>query len=301
MQHPSSETNGAPAGASPPEPAPPSADARSPVAQDEPATGEAETKAKKKKKSLISMQNSPSEANGAPAGSSSPEQAFLSTEAQPLVPQEGPAADQAEAKVKKKKKQKHKMRIEHQTLGRVRMKFVSAKGDQAQLEEIGETFSAIPGIERVTVNPDTGSVVLHYDHERHTDFHRHFERQINQIPAPPPTQLDEFASKVEREAEFLAEHSETAKAIVHICKRFDHEIKQKSNNAVDLKIGFGVGIIAFTLLEVGASAATPVWLTLGVFTLNHFIELQTRHDLEAQIKKNEKRLAPVVVKAPKAI
>jgi hypothetical protein len=248
------------------------------------------------------MQDSSSETNEAPAGASSPEAAPPPAEAHPPVAQQEPATGDAEAKIKKKKKQKHKMRIEHQSLGRVRMKFLSAKGDPALLQEIGETFGAIPGIERVTVNPDTGSVVLHYDHERRDDFQRHFERHCNRETTPPPaTQIDEFASKIQREAEFLAEHSEAAKAIVHVCKHFDRKIKEKTNNTVDLKIGFAGGIIAFTLLEVGASAATPVWLTLGVFTLNHFIELQTRDDLEERIKKNEKKSAPVVVKASKAI
>ena len=212
----------------------------------------------------------------------------------------GDDAQGAKPKSHKKKKKHHKMRIEHQTRGRVRMKFASAKGDPAILQEIGETFGVIPGVQRVKVNPETGSVVLHYDPERHADFHRHFDRHCDAaFPAPPPTQIDELASKIEREAEFLAEHSHTAKAIVHICKRFDRQIKQKTNNAIDLKIGFGAALIGFTLLEVGASAATPIWLTLGVFTLNHFVEMQTRHDLETRMRKHERETAPVVVKGQK--
>ncbi len=218
-------------------------------------------------------------------------------EPQPAIASDANETDDLD---KKKKKKKHKMRIEHQTKGRVRMKFSSAKGDAKLLREIGDTFSAIPGLEKISINAETGSVVLHYDHERHDDFHAHLSRQCGREPEPPPpTEIDELASKIEREAEFLAEHSHTAKAIVHICKHFDREIKQRTNNSLDLKLGLAGAIIAFTLLEVGAGAATPVWLTLGVFSLNHFVEMQSRHDLEERIKKGERKTAQIVDKTPK--
>jgi hypothetical protein len=36
-----------------------------------------------------------------------------------------------------------------------------------------------------------------------------------------------------------------------------------------------VGIVGFMIFEVGAAAATPVWVTLTLFGLNHFIEMQS--------------------------
>ncbi len=226
--------------------------------------------------------------------------ADVSIVASPLVPvgsaePENPDATPVKDE-KKKKKTKHKVRIEHQTRGRVRMKVSSAKGDAEELREIGKTFSSIPGIQRVTIKPETGSVVLHYDVDRHDDFHRHLGRHCGQPPRPPATELDELAGKIEHEAEFLAQHSKSAKAIVHICKRLDHEIKVKTNNSVDLKIGLAAAVIGFTLLEVGASAATPIWLTLAVFSLNHFVELQERETMLAKMKAEPPPAAPVVVK-----
>jgi len=180
---------------------------------------------------------------------------------------------------KKKKKIKHVLRMEHQTLGRVRMKFSSAKGNPELLDEIGEKFAGIVGVESCEVNPITGSVVLQYDKRRHDDFHDHLSRHCAEhhggaTPRPPGTQLDEITRKIEDEAEFLAEHSHAARTVVHICKQFDRHIKLATNNTVDLKIGLAGGIVALSLLEMGAFAATPVWLTLGVFSLNHFVELQ---------------------------
>ena len=212
---------------------------------------------------------------------------------EPVGPEDG---DVIAKKKKKKKKLKLGMKIEHQTAGRVRMKVAAGKGNPELLQQIGETFAGIPGIERVTANPTTGSLVLHYDHKQHESVHRNLRGRIdNQGYAPPPTQYDELASRIEREAEFLAEHSRTAKTIVHICKRFDREIKLRTHNVVDLKIGLAGTIIGLTLLELGATAATPVWLTLGVFTLNHFVELQQHSDLEEKVD----RQAPVVLKGQK--
>ena len=59
-------------------------------------------------------------------------------------------------------------------------------------------------------------------------------------------------------------------------QKLDREIKRATNNTIDLKIVFAVGIIGLTVFEVGATAATPVWVTLAIFTVNHFIEMHER-------------------------
>jgi hypothetical protein len=248
------------------------------------------------------MQVTPAQAlEAAPASSPTPLPAASEDEAVSLnAPEDADAPDESGAIAKKKKKKKKKlklgMQIEHQTAGRVRMKVPAGKGNPELLQQIGKTFAGIPGIERVTANPTTGSLVLHYDNKQHDSVQRNLRGHLaNQAPEPPPTQIDEIASKIEREAEFLAEHSQTAKMILHICKRFDREIKLRSNNTVDLKIGLAGTIIGLTLLELGATAATPVWLTLGVFTLNHFVELQQHNALEEKVDKQ----APVVLKGEK--
>jgi hypothetical protein len=235
-------------------------------------------------------------------GEASADASILAESAQPADPTQpaGAAAPPAPNGKKKKKKPTLKVRIEHHTKGRVRLKVSSAKGDVEQLQEIGKTFSSIPGVQRITVKPETGSVVLHYDVDQQAKFQDHFSRRWGHPAAPPPTELDELADKIEREAEFLAEHSHSVKAIVHICKRLDREIKVKTNNTVDLKIGLAAGVIGLTLLEVGATAATPVWLTLSVFTLNHFVELQQRESMLEKAKAEGLGKAPVIVKPAKS-
>jgi hypothetical protein len=173
-------------------------------------------------------------------------------------------------------KAKLKLNIAHQVPGRVRMKIPSAKGNPELLQQISETFAVIPGIEHVTSNPLTGSVVLHYDVDRHHEFHGHLRNHYDQGVAPS-TQIDEFANKIEQEAEFLARNSESARAFVDFCKMLDREIKIATGNAVDLKIVFATGVVGVTVFEIGVTAATPIWVTLAIFAVNHFIEMHAHH------------------------
>lgn len=180
------------------------------------------------------------------------------------------------------------LQIAHQVPGRVRMKIPAGKGNPELLKQISDTFGVIPGIEEVIVNPTTGSVILHYDTERHDEFHgslsNHYHSGGGLAARPPSTELDELAHRIEDEAEFLAKHSHTARAVVDFVKKLDREIKVATNNTIDLKIVFALGIIGFTVFEVGATAATPVWVTLAIFTVNHFIEMHPQHAQQAAMQ-----------------
>jgi hypothetical protein len=201
---------------------------------------------------------------------------------------------------------KMNLRIEHQVPGRVRMKIPAGKGNPDLLKQISEVFGVIPGIEQITVNPTTGSVVLHYDADRHDEFHGNFQQDYEAHGAAhgaanggmhgADTELDKLAGSIEAEAEFLASHSHSARAVVDFVKKLDREIKLATNNTVDLKIIFAVGIIAVTVFEVGATAATPVWVTLAIFTVNHFIEMHERQ-LHRNSMNGSPNLAPVRVTA----
>jgi hypothetical protein len=168
---------------------------------------------------------------------------------------------------------KMKLEIAHQVPGRIRMKVGAAKANPELLEQIKETFMVIPGVEQVEVNPATGSVVLHYDVDQHDEFHGHLQHHTGgHHQAPPTNEIDALASKISQEAEFLAENSHTARVIVDFFKATDKQIKAATSNTIDLKIVLASAIAGFTIFEVGANAATPVWVTLSMFGLNHLIE-----------------------------
>src|SRR5580704_5883638 len=195
---------------------------------------------------------------------------------------------------------KMNLKIEHQVPGRVRMKIPAGKGNPELLKQISDVFAVIPGIEGIVVNPATGSVVLNYDTDRHDEFHgalrEHHDAHnamhggANGLMHGADTELDKLTNSIEAEAEFLAQHSHSARAVVDFVKMLDHEVKRATNNSIDLKIVFAVGIIGLTVFEVGATAATPVWVTLAIFTVNHFIQL---HEQAAKPDGNA-NLAPVL-------
>ena len=183
---------------------------------------------------------------------------------------------------------KMKVQVAHQIPGRIRLKVPDVKKSPELVEQIRQMFTVIPGIEEVTVNPTTGSVVLHYDTDRHDDFHGHLQHHTGGHDTPPTNEIDALASKIEQEAEYLAEHSHTARVIVDYFKSADNHIKLATNNVVDLKIVLALGIAGFTIFEVGASAATPVWVTISIFALNHMIQA----GMAAGEKQEEEALAP---------
>src|ERR1700741_3360834 len=202
---------------------------------------------------------------------------------------------------------KMKLQVAHQVPGRIRMKVPAGKDNAELLEQIKQTFGVIPGIEEVTVNPTTGSVVLHYDTDRHDEFHGSFRQHHDAHHAAhgidgsrgTDTELDKITHSIEEEAEYLARHSHTARAVVDFVKMLDREIKSLTNNNIDLKIVFAVTIIGLTVFEVGATAATPVWVTLAIFTVNHFIELHEQQHLHGA--QAAPKMAPINFKGQELV
>ncbi len=176
---------------------------------------------------------------------------------------------------------KGKLKIVHQVPGRIRMKIPSAKGNQEQLEQYKEILTVIPGVRDIEVNASTGNIILKYDADHHATFQTGFNDRLAgqhgqpRTPRPPTNEIDAFANKIAEEAEFLSRHSEAARVVVDFCRKADREIKLATHNVLDLKMLLAIGVVGFTVLEVGAAAATPVWVTLALFGLNHFIEMQT--------------------------
>jgi hypothetical protein len=179
-------------------------------------------------------------------------------------------------------RKKHHARIEHKIRGRIRMKVPHANLDPEILEHYRNAFSAIPGIRSVSTKPESGSIVIHYDPNRQGEFEHHFDdacsEHLTMAPlARPDDEIDKIANEIAAEAEFLAAHSTIARATVDFCKNLDRELKLATGNTIDLKIVLAGGLAAFTFLEIGGNAATPMWVTLVLFSLNHFAELHADH------------------------
>jgi len=179
------------------------------------------------------------------------------------------------------------VQIAHQMPGRVRFKIPMAQDNPELLEQIRQGFADMPGLKQIRVKPDAGSIVLNYDPNQAAAFEaqlmRHWAGVMPSMPRRPPKRRDlpgnEFAQttrQIEAEAELLAGHSHSARVIVDFFKDADREIKMLTNNVIDLKIVLALTLAIATFAWVGVSAATPMWVTLALFAVNHFIEMQTQ-------------------------
>lgn len=184
-------------------------------------------------------------------------------------------------------KPKFKLDVASQVPGRIRLKVPNARGNAQLLEQIGQTFAAIPGIRKVKCNPATGSVLLRYD--------EHMDKELRDrlpIHAPALTPFDELADKISNEADFLAQSFPSFKVVIDAFKEVDQQIKSATGNTMDLTIAATLGLILAMAVSGVNMSSTPVWLTLAIFAVNHAIELNSP---AARVAAT----APVVVKSKK--
>ena len=173
----------------------------------------------------------------------------------------------------------HKVHIEHHILGRMRIKIPRAVNRRQLLNGYGATFSTLSEIRKITGNEVTGSIVIHYDKDFERKFVEDFHRLCNEhsLTVRPPVADDiaELSRMVADEAAFLAEHSEIAKQTMAFFNALDLELKLVSSNKIDLNIALVGSLAVFALMGIGATAATPMWVTLALYGINHAVRLQS--------------------------
>jgi len=179
---------------------------------------------------------------------------------------------------------KHKAELAHHVPGRLRIKIPTAQGNIPMLESLRTVFAGIDGIQAVNIKPNSGSLVLLYDpaleDEMEARFRGHVQAQVAVEGGGERfgDEVDAMARKIAAEAEYLAQRSHWARISVDLFKEVDRQLKLVSGNVLDLKIVLALGLAVVTFSYVGAEAATPMWITLVLFALNHFMET---HPIEA--------------------
>lgn len=183
----------------------------------------------------------------------------------------------------------HEASLEHHTKGRVRIRVPLAKGDPEALSEIQKALAAVAGVQSVKVNEAIGTVTVLYDPDRRAEILQHLsaadpQKKVTVSAAPSFGELRDIDGMA-KETEFLADHSHVAKALFEFVGRVDQGVKRATGNFVDLKVIAPLALAAGVFFELGVAASTPVWLTLGLFSFNHFIDLhshpQTRPEPES--------------------
>lgn len=170
----------------------------------------------------------------------------------------------------------HHAHVAHHSPGRLRLKVPTAKMNAQVLHEIRLLMKNRKGVKDVSINPTTGSVLLHYDSTQWQNP----EAEVRAVASVSgvfsiETECEEVKG-VEEEAEFLAEHSDFARSVVDYVKQLNQNVKRMTNNAVDLNVLVPLGAAVYAFLELESDAATPLWLTLGIFSFNSFVSLHAK-------------------------
>jgi hypothetical protein len=176
--------------------------------------------------------------------------------------------------------------IAHSMPGRVRLRIPAARHNPELLEEIRQALAGLPGLQRTRLKPEAGSIVLRYDIAEAAAFEAWLTQQGVSVislpqrdlyggPPQPGGEIGEMASKIKAEAEFLADHSQVARAIFDFVKQVDREVRIATNNTIDLKIVVALALAVVTFAGIGVHASTPMWVTLALFAVNHFVELHS--------------------------
>jgi hypothetical protein len=148
------------------------------------------------------------------------------------------------------------------------------------MEAIRLALENMAGVKDVEVNETIGSVTIHYDPRHHADLEQHLASEnshqdvIHVASAPKLGDLCEIEGIIS-EAEFLSQHSHVARTIFDSVEALDHGVKRATGNAIDFKVIAPLALAVGAFLGLGIEASTPVWLTLGLFSFNHLIDLHT--------------------------
>jgi hypothetical protein len=165
--------------------------------------------------------------------------------------------------------------IVHHIPGRLRVKLPSLRGDAASLEQVREILLPVDGIWDVTVNPLTGSVLIIYD-PQDDEFLKQLESYAREnfgLAFLASESTTRGADAEARAAYVPAGPSEAARVVAGLFRQLDEKIKISTDNNLDLKTLLPLGLASLAVLKLGSKAATPMWLTLGIFAFSSFVAL----------------------------
>ena len=169
-------------------------------------------------------------------------------------------------------------KVVHSVPGRVRIKIPAAKRNPHLLPKIKHSLASVRGVRDVAIQPASNSVVVHYTGHPDTQFQDALADHgrstgLFDLAAPELSEVDEIVDALQREAEFLSTRSQLARSVMNATKSLDIALKKATNNNIDLKVLLPIGLAVYTVLEFGAEASTPLWVTLGIFSFNSFVAL----------------------------
>jgi hypothetical protein len=161
----------------------------------------------------------------------------------------------------------------HHIPGRMRIRAPFLKGAAAYSLQINQLLLPIEGLKQVDFSPITGSVLLHYDPEL---FEQFTERVTEHVQLTLGVKL--LRAKANG-AEGSNQHTvvtpvigdtKLTHEIYSFFNRANDQIRGAADNNFDLKSMLPIGLALYALSKVSSVAATPLWITLAIFSFTSF-------------------------------
>ncbi|MDQ2733100.1 MAG: heavy-metal-associated domain-containing protein, partial [Armatimonadota bacterium] len=159
------------------------------------------------------------------------------------------------------------LRVVHALPGRMRLKLETHIEDPAELFVWETMLKEAPGVQEVTVNPATRSLLVQYDPEMEHVFHHLGVRRLSGEWVPVQPEGPETIHKTPP--------TPTAKAIARGFWMMDRRLFNASGGKLDLKLAVPGALLGFGLFELltGAELAAVTFPTLAWYAYNFFIHL----------------------------
>lgn len=161
-----------------------------------------------------------------------------------------------------------KAHISHQTSGRLRIRIPSQKGNAAYFASLKERFSSFPGIQKIEVNPLTGSVlILHQIDLKQIDF-KMISDYTEQSGLFRFEQLNHSAGSV-------------SQRVVETFQDVDRKVEKFTGGEVDLPTLSFVGLLGIGLWGMArGKTAAPAWHVAFWYALNIFLNSQKNKEVK---------------------
>jgi len=177
--------------------------------------------------------------------------------------------------------------VHHHLPGRLRLRIPAAKGEEDEMRELSSAIARAPGISQVEYNPITGSILIRYSPEQYKTL-QSLESSLGAstvsiaVNSSPPTQHGSHDGRHTARGRSIA-----ARRVDSFFKQLDREIREATDNEVDLKFILPFGVAVLGLVALRTSSITPLWLTLLIFAFNSFLGLHAPTPAELGITELE--------------
>jgi heavy-metal-associated domain-containing protein len=161
--------------------------------------------------------------------------------------------------------------INHHLPGRLRLRIPAVKGEEDRLRELSSAIAKTPGISQVEYNPIIGSILIQYSPEQYENLQ---SLKSSLSASSVPIALRSTSEPAHRpHPQRRRGRSTAARRVDSFFRELDSEIRDATDNEIDLKfiLPFGVGVLG--LLALRYSSTTPLWLTLLIFAFHSFLGL----------------------------